>query len=192
MARLSERDPPQGLLATFPVALASIDALRLAAGDLVVVLDRLQDPGNVGAVIRTAGAVGAAAVVLVEPCTDPFDPKAVRGSAGEVFRVPVIETDDPAAAISALRRAGLRPVGAEPRAGEDPRRTLAGGVALLLGNEARGLSPDLAALAPERVALPLPGGAESLNVAVAAGVLMYAWLWARGDGLALPPRSGNP
>jgi len=180
METLAEREPPQGLLATFPLPRASWETLRLGSSDLVVVVDRLQDPGNVGALIRTAAAVGAAAVVLIAPCADPFDPKAVRGSMGSVFQTPIIESDDPASAIAPLRSAGLRIVGADAHEGGDPRRALAGGVALLLGNETRGLSPDLAPLAAERVALPLPGGAESLNVAVAGGVLMYCWLWARG------------
>jgi TrmH family RNA methyltransferase len=177
MGTLAERDPPQGILVTFPLPLASLAGLRLSGRELVVVVDRLQDPGNVGAIVRTAAAVGAAAVVLIAPSCDPFDPKAVRGSMGSVFQVPVIEAADPAEAIGSLRRAGLRIVGAEARDGSDPRRALAGGVALLLGNETRGLSPDLAPLVDERVTLPLPGGAESLNVAVAGGVLMYCWLW---------------
>jgi len=178
MATLSEREPPQGILVTFPIPHAAWTELRLAGRELVVVVDRLQDPGNVGALVRTAAAVGASAVVLISPCADPFDPKAVRGGMGSVFQVPILESSDPAEAIGALRGAGLRIVGAVARDGADPRIALAGGVALLLGNEARGLSPDLAPLAQERVSLPLPGGAESLNVAVAGGVLMYCWLWA--------------
>ncbi len=181
MARICDRDPPQGIVATFPLPMSRLESVPITCSDLVVVVDRLQDPGNVGAIIRTASAVGAAAVVLVSPCADPFDPKAVRGGMGAVFQVPVIETDEPVAVLARLRELGLRVVGSDHRGGEDPREALSGGVALLLGNEAHGLSSDLAAEESRRVTLPISGGAESLNVAVAAGILMYAWHWARPE-----------
>jgi TrmH family RNA methyltransferase len=177
MDSLCERDEPQGLIATFPLASPSLDALKLIGRELVVVLDRLQDPGNLGTLIRTADAVGAAALILIEPCVDPFDPKTVRGSMGSLFNLPIVSTKDVGGLFAWLKTSGLRPVGADPHLGEIWGEGLwRGGVALVLGNEARGLSADVAAQIDAWAKLPIIGKAESLNVAVAGGVLMYAWL----------------
>jgi TrmH family RNA methyltransferase len=183
MAALSERDEPQGIVATFALPSASLADLKLTGRELVLVLDRLQDPGNLGTLIRTADAVGAAAIILIEPCVDPFDPKTVRGSMGSLFNVPVISTKDVAGLFGWLKTSGVRPVGADPHAGALWGEGLwRGGVALVLGNEARGLSPDVAAQVAQNARLPIVGKAESLNVAIAGGVLMYAWLRANLEG----------
>jgi len=177
MEALCERDEPQGLIAAFPLATAALSALKLTGRELVIVLDRLQDPGNLGTLIRTADAVGAAALVLIEPCVDPFDPKTVRGSMGSLFNLPIVSTPDVASLFARLKAAGLRPVGADPHLGALWGEGLwQDGVALVLGNEARGLSDDVAAQIETWARLPIVGKAESLNVAVAGGVLMYAWL----------------
>ena len=183
MQALSERDAPQGIVATFALFETSLDSIRVSDRDLVVVLDRLQDPGNLGTLIRTADAVGASAVVLIEPCVDPFDIKTVRGSMGSLFNVPLAHASDVHALFQALKRAGLRAVGADARLGADyGRDALHGGVALTLGNEARGLSDDVREHIDAWARLPIVGKAESLNVAVAGGVLMYAWLQANRPG----------
>ncbi len=164
-------------MATFPLLHARLEELALGGAPLAIVVDRLQDGGNVGTIIRTADAAGAAAVVLVAPCADPHDPKVVRGSMGSLFQVPVVETEDGCGALRRLAERGLRVVGTTARGGiplaEAP---LGGGVALVFGNESRGVSDDLRNAVSAWVSLPMPGRAESLNVAVAAGVLMYAWL----------------
>ncbi len=179
MATLSQRDTPQGIVATFALFETLLAMLHLRGRELIVVLDRLQDPGNLGTLIRTADAVGAAAVVLIEPCVDPFDPKTVRGSMGSLFNVPLVRTGDVAGLFAWLHRQGLRPVGADAHRGEAWGRGLwDGGVALILGNEARGLSEDVRPYVTSWARLPIVGKAESLNVAVAGGVLMYAWLQA--------------
>ena len=177
MRALSDRTDPQGLVATFPLLWRSWSARALGPSDLVVVVDRLNDPGNLGTIIRTADAVGAAAVALVTPCVDPFDPKTVRATMGSLFNVPVVAVDDPAASLATLRRTGLRIVGADAHLGTPWDGTIwPGGVALLLGNEAQGLAPDLRPEVQAWASLPMVGRAESLNVAVAGGILMYAWL----------------
>lgn len=176
---LSQRDVSQGIAATFALFETSLDALALSGHELVVVLDRLQDPGNLGTLIRTADAVGASAVVLIEPCVDPFDPKAVRGTMGSLFNVPLVRTADTSELFARLSRAGLRLVGADAHLGEVWGQGLwDGGTALILGNEARGFSDDVRAHVEDWARLPIAGKAESLNVAVAGGVLMYAWLQA--------------
>lgn len=184
MEVLSQRESPQGLVATFALSEPKLDAVAVKAPALVVVLDRLQDPGNLGTLIRTADAVGAAAVVLVEPCVDPFDPKTLRGSMGSLFNLPVVRVSDLAKLEAWVRERRLRIVGADAHAGREyGDGLLEGGVALLLGNEARGLSPDVRPLVDAWARLPIAGRAESLNVAVAGGVLMYAWLRANSQAL---------
>ncbi len=181
---LSERDTSQGLTATFLLReLAwSLDELepRLAPipPSLVLILDKLQDPGNLGTLIRTADAVGSQAVILLQPCVDPFDPKTVRGTMGSIFTVPFVQSQDVEAAFTRLSTLGYRLVGADARRGRLAWQSeaLTGPVALVLGNEARGLSSELHDYLADYVSLPLHGQAESLNVATAGGVLMYEWL----------------
>ncbi|MFL7794449.1 MAG: TrmH family RNA methyltransferase [Anaerolineae bacterium] len=182
MESLSERDAPQGIVATFTLSEAPFEKLWLHGDGLVVVLDRLQDPGNLGTLIRTADAVGAAAVILIEPCVDPFDPKTVRGSMGSLFNLPLARTSDVPVLFDRLRSHGLRSVGADAHQGRAWWQDLwKGGVALILGNEAQGLSEDVRPHVEEWARLPIVGKAESLNVAIAGGVLMYEWLRANLD-----------
>lgn len=174
---LSDRTAPQGLVGVFPLLWRQLSDLGVASGDLVVVVDRLNDPGNLGTIIRTADAVGAAAVALAPPCVDPFDPKTVRATMGSLFNVPLVQAPDPAALFAALKGAGLRIIGADAHQGRPWDEAIwPGGVALVLGNEAQGLSEDLLPAIDAWASLPMVGQAESLNVAVAGGVLMYAWL----------------
>lgn len=182
MQSLAEREQPEGILATFKLFQQPLPGAWLAADGLVVVLDRLQDPGNLGTLLRTADAVGAVAVVLLEPCVDPFDPKVLRGSMGSLFNVPLVRTGDVHALFAELHRHGWRTVGADAHRGIDWGEGLwAGNVALVLGNEARGLSADVRDHVAAWARLPIAGRAESLNVAVAGGVLMYAWLRAQRE-----------
>ena len=153
----------------------------LTGKELVLVLDRPQDPGNLGGLIRTADAAGAAGVVILEPAVDLFDPKAIRASMGSVFNLPVVPAPDAPAALRYLAGKGIVPVGASEHAAAPNDDTwgesaLQGGCALVLGNEARGLSPDVTPQIRRWVSLPMRGKAESLNVSVAGGVLMYFWL----------------
>nr|MBN1857814.1 RNA methyltransferase [Candidatus Bipolaricaulota bacterium] len=191
---ISRREASQGAAATLALSpmewtLKEIErrADESTAAKLVAVLDRPQNPGNVGALIRTADAVGALAVVMLEPCADPFDPKAVRSSMGSLFSVPVARLQDPAVLSKWLAEIGCRFVGADGAADRvvwDSDR-FDGSVALALGSEADGLSDAIRRKLEASVGLPLHGGAESLNMAVAGGILMYEWLRVhRGDKAA--------
>lgn len=183
---LSEREASQGLTATFTLSALEWPAAQLLAAltgapaeqRLVLVLDRLQDPGNLGTLLRTADAVHAAAVVLLEPCVDPFDPKTVRGSMGSLFTIPFSRVPSPGAILPQLAALGYRLVGADANQGSTVWRSdaLNGAAALVLGNEARGLSADVQPFLTHAVSLPLRGHAESLNVSVAGGILLYEWL----------------
>ena len=174
--KLSKRNAAQGIIATFALFDTTLRDRQVAGHELVLVLDRLQDAGNVGTLIRTADAVGVAMVALIEPCVDVFDPKVVRASMGSLFNVPLVLTADVPELFGWLERGGLRLVGADPVQGVWAMNP--GGTALVLGNEARGLSDDIRPYLREWVKLPIVGKAESLNVAVAGGVLMYTWLQA--------------
>ncbi len=180
MQGLSERDAPQGLIVTFPLWQTNLADLSFEHPCLVIVADRLQDPGNLGTLIRTADAVGAQAMILLTPCVDPFDPKTVRSTMGSIFTVPLIGRDDVADLFSHLEAQALIPTGADGYQGHIPweagSQRLTGSIALVLGNEARGLSPDVRLHMQQWARLPIHGQAESLNVAVAGGILMYQWL----------------
>ena len=181
MDGLSGRETPQGVIGIFPFIDVELERLPLERNELVVVLDRLQNAGNLGTLLRTADAVGAGAVIMLEPCVDLYDPGAVRGSMGSVFNLPVVRTGDPEGLFRWLKEKGLRASGADPYEGELWHRgEWEGGTALVLGNEARGLSEDVRLFIDSWVRLPIVGKAESLNVSVVGGVLMYAW------------RMGNP
>jgi TrmH family RNA methyltransferase len=141
---------------------------------LVVVLDDVNDPGNAGTIVRTAEAVGAAAVVFAGASTDPFGPKTVRASAGSAFRVPLAEGGPTLEVVTRLRDGGFTAVGTVASGGTDQRDVdLTGDVALVLGSEAHGLDRAVVAALDQRVTIPMLGAVESLNVATAAAVLGY-------------------
>jgi TrmH family RNA methyltransferase len=182
---LSERDTSQGLAVTFALQELewSLEEIKqnladLNGNSLILILDKLQDPGNLGTLIRTADAVGVQAVILLEPCVDLFDPKTVRGTMGSLFTVPFSRVKVVDELWPWLEEMEFQPVGADAPRGKTvwESDSLRGNVALVLGNEARGLSPESHARLTNYVSLPLIGQAESLNVAVAGGVLMYEWL----------------
>ena len=160
---------PQGVLAVLP---EPASRRWPAASGVAVFLEALQDPGNLGAIVRSAAALGAAAVLLSEGCADPFHPAAVRGSAGSVFRVALERNAGVADAAARVRAEGGSAWAADPAgsplAGWRPRRP----ALLLLGAEGAGLSEAARKAADGRVAIPLERDVESLNVAVAAGILL--------------------
>ncbi|MGO9082401.1 MAG: TrmH family RNA methyltransferase [Streptosporangiaceae bacterium] len=179
MAELCQTVHPQGLLAVcrfLDVALADLTA---GQPRLVAVLASVRDPGNAGTVLRTADAAGAGGVIFAADSVDPYNAKCVRSAAGSLFHVPVVTGVPLPAAAAALRDAGLRLLAADGRA---ERRLdelaadgqLGAGTAWLFGNEAWGLPAELASLADEKIAVPIYGQAESLNLAAAAAVCLYA------------------
>jgi len=181
MDELAQTVTPQGLLAVcgfVDVPLAEITGSGSTPG-LVALLANVRDPGNAGTVLRTADAAGAHAVVFADASVDPYNGKCVRASAGSLFHLPVVAGARLEDAVGALREAGLRIVAADGRAGrslDDPgmQARLAQPTAWMFGNEAWGLPPELVALADEPVAVPIYGRAESLNLAAAAAVCLYA------------------
>jgi TrmH family RNA methyltransferase len=176
-AGLSETVTPQGLVAV--CALRDVPAERLAEAPprLAVALAGLNDPGNAGTVLRTADACGAGAVVFGAGSTDPYGGKVVRASAGSLFHVDVVRGAPLEPLLPALRQSGVTVLAADgggETALDELSAELAGPVLWLFGNEARGLPPELAALADARVRIPMRGRAESLNLAAAAAICLYA------------------
>ncbi len=175
-ADLAETQHPQGVVAVVTMARTGLAAVLDRRPRLVVVLDRISDPGNAGTVLRTADAAGADAVVLTRSSVDPYGGKCVRASAGSLFHLPVVTGETSERAVPALRAAGLRVLAATLTGVEldlcDP--ALAAPTAWLFGSEAHGLDPAVAAAADQRVRLPMHGRAESLNLAAAAAVCLYA------------------
>jgi len=180
MDELAQTVTPQGLLAVcgfVDVPLAEVASRTRPA--LVALLANVRDPGNAGTVLRTADAAGAHAVVFADASVDPYNGKCVRASAGSLFHLPVVAGARLEDAVVTLRESGLRIVAADGRAGrslDDPevQARLAGPTAWMFGNEAWGLPSELVALADEPVAVPIYGRAESLNLAAAAAVCLYA------------------
>jgi TrmH family RNA methyltransferase len=145
----------------------------------VALLANVRDPGNAGTVLRTADAAGAQAVVFADASVDLYNGKCVRASAGSLFHLPVVAGVRLEEAVAAMRGAGLRILAADGRAGrslDDPgvQAWLGEPTGWMFGNEAWGLPSDLVALADESVAVPIYGKAESLNLAAAAAVCLYA------------------
>jgi TrmH family RNA methyltransferase len=190
--QLAGTETPQGIVAVVVPRVWTVADVSPAPGGgearggAVLVVDGVQDPGNVGTLIRTAHALGAAATVLLRGTADPLNAKALRAAMGATFRHPVVPLDD-AAFIAWAQRQGLTlwaaatdgiPLARALDAGRDaaPRKEL---IAVIVGNEGAGIRPQLNAVTAQRVAIPLAHGAESLNVAVAAGILLYEVLRGR-------------
>jgi TrmH family RNA methyltransferase len=171
LAKLAATEQPQGVIAVLGYEAPPLERIAVDPRAVVVILDGVQDPGNVGTIVRTAFALGAAGVITLPGTAELTNPKTLRATMGALFRLPAVAAaeDEVAAWIGAR---GLRMVTADA-AGErfDPAR-LPKPLALVLGNEGAGARSALAVAAP-RVAIPLAPGAESLNVAIAAGIFLY-------------------
>ena len=145
-----------------------------ASFPLIIILENLQDPGNLGTILRTAEAAGATGILLSRGCADLYNPKVTRSTMGSIFRVPFVYTDDLKDAIARLKAQGVR-VLATHLAGsvELYEESFTTPTAILIGNESRGLTDETAALADQAIRIPMSGSVESLNAAVAAAVCLY-------------------
>ena len=174
LEKLADTEHPQGVLAVIEPRPWRIEDIRLAKGAVVIVLDGVQDPGNVGTILRTAHGLGAAGVVALPGTAELGNSKVMRGSMGALFRLPAI-TSEAEEFLAWAKRSGVE-LWTTATEGEPVNRLIVSdrpAVALVLGNEGAGVSPALASAARRRVAIPLASGVESLNVAVAAGILLY-------------------
>ena len=172
-AHVSDTKTPQGILAV-------VRRMEYTAEDIlgetphVLVLENIQDPGNLGTIFRTAEAAGATGIVLSKDCVDLYNPKVIRSTMGAIFRIPFIYTDDLKGTIDELKREGITVYAAHLK-GENSydMEDYKTACAFLIGNEGNGLTEETAACADRKILIPMEGGAESLNAAVASAVLMF-------------------
>lgn len=173
MGKLAYRESPDGWLAVAPVPRRTLADLRLGPTPLLVVVEAVEKPGNLGAILRSADAAGADAVIVCDPRTDLYNPNVVRASKGTVFQVPVAQAGS-AETLAWLGRQGIRVVAATPAAAQlHWQADLAGGIAIAVGTEKEGLSRQWLEGADLAVKIPMRGRVNSLNVAQALTVLIY-------------------
>lgn len=170
---ISDTQTPQGILAVLKKKDFIFETV-LEQGSSVVILDGLQDPGNVGTIIRTADAADISAVILTKGCVDLFSPKVLRSTMGSIFHMPIFEGLYIEKTIGLLKKSGYRVIashldGRNNYYDED----LTGKSAIIVGNEANGISDETAEIADRLVKIPMPGRAESLNASVAASIMIY-------------------
>lgn len=172
--RMSDTRAPQGILCVIKRREYELEALLQAEAPLFMVLENLQDPGNLGTIVRTGEGAGITGVITNRETVDLYNPKTIRATMGSVYRVPFVCVEDLGETVNLLRKQGIRCYAAHL----DGKKYYNGlsfreGTAFLIGNEGNGLSEELAGLADEAVKIPMEGKLESLNAAVAAALFMY-------------------
>ena len=171
--RIAYRDNPDGWLATFPLIHRGMDDLQIGANPLIVVVEGIEKPGNLGAILRTADAAGVSALILCDPVTDLGNPNVVRASKGALFCVPVAEAST-ADTLRWLRLRHIRCLAATPQTEHGYTAIdMRGPVAIAVGAEKLGLSRFWLEGADERVSIPMHGRVNSLNVSIATALLVY-------------------
>ena len=173
LKKIADTETPQGTIAVCAMRSKRLDEF-LASGKMLLVLDRVTDPGNIGTMLRTADAAGVGGLLLLQGCADIYAPKTVRASMGSLFHLPVLSGLSEELLVQAARKAGYELlVTCLDGADNLYKADLQGRLAFVMGNEANGVSPALLAAADKRVFIPMQGRAESLNVAMAAGIVMF-------------------
>jgi TrmH family RNA methyltransferase len=181
MDKLSDTKTPQGVLAVIRIPKQSLQNLRPGTASdnnaPVIILDRIQDPGNLGTIIRTADAVGALGIILLEGCVDAYSPKVVRASMGSLFHLTVVQDVFPEEALTWCYRHGYEPAAAVMQGASNLYKSdISKKMAFIFGNEANGVSEELQVAAETRLFIPMAGQAESMNVAMAAGIVLFEGL----------------
>ena len=176
LTRISRKDNAQMVIGAFAQKWTALDTVRASADGCWIALDRVRDPGNLGTIMRTADAVAAKGLILIDDCTDPFSVEAVRASMGAVFNVRLIQTGSAEFAAFCAAWPGAVIGTALPASVDYRAATWARPLILLMGNEQAGLPPHLTDLCTQLVRLPMKGRSDSLNLAVATGVCLYEML----------------
>jgi TrmH family RNA methyltransferase len=182
ISRISETDSPQGIAALMSYKTRALREISLASNPLIALCDGIQDPGNLGTIIRTADAAGADAVIILPGTCDPFMPKTIRATAGSIFNLPVLFAE-PEELVGWLRKRSIGLVVADAHASRtvydaDFRKPLA----FVFGNEAAGVSEHLRKNSDSLVSIPIRGKAESLNVAASAAICLFEAVRQRRGG----------
>lgn len=172
---LSDTVNPQGIMAVIRQPAYDLKDIISEAGDkaLYVILDDIRDPGNLGTIVRTAEAAGAKAVIMSPGCADIFNPKVIRSTMGSIYRVP-FAVSDLKEAVGFLKAAGVVIYGTSLEASRYHNEIDYGDKnAFVIGNEARGISPEVLSLVSEKIKIPMAGQVESLNAAISCAIVMY-------------------
>lgn len=170
---IAETDNPREIAAILPYTFENIMTRQYDQLELVMVLDRLQDPGNMGTIIRTAAAAGVNIIYYTRGSVDPYSPKVMRSTAGLIFHMPVIPLDVPSLKLKELKQEGLKIIAASREGQNLWQADFGAKTVIIIGNEAGGISENLLELADLKVAVPIEESVESLNAATAAAIITY-------------------
>ena len=174
--KISDTVTPQGILAVVKQNEFTVEDIierRDKERSCIVVLDRLQDPGNLGTIVRTGEGAGITGIVMSNDSVDLYNPKVIRSTMGSVFRVPVAVVPDLQDAIKKMKQNCIETYAAHLNGMEYQKGAFGKDIALLIGNEAKGLSDEVSVMADKLIKIPMEGKVESLNAAVATAILMY-------------------
>jgi TrmH family RNA methyltransferase len=172
--QIAQTEAPQGIAALVELPAWQLGQILARRDKLLLVACHIQDPGNLGAMVRSSQAFGATAVLTLKETASPFNPKAVRASTGAIFRLPVLSDLKPGAVVKRLEAARVHIVAADPHSPSPiTQADLTGPLAILVGNEASGLPDELARQAHQLLSIPMRSGMDSLNAATAAGIFLY-------------------
>lgn len=171
---VADTKTPQGVLCVMKQKRYTLEQLTAGERPLLLVLENVQDPGNLGTMMRTAEGAGVSGVLLSRGCVDIYNPKTIRSTMGSIYRVPFLYTDNLRADMEKLHKKGITTYAAHLK-GKKPydEASYQGPTAFLIGNEGNGLSEELSEMAKQYIKIPMEGQLESLNAAVAAAILMY-------------------
>ena len=173
--RMAETVTPQGIISILSVKNYSVEEMLQADKRLFVILENLQDPGNLGTILRTAEAAGVSGILLSSDCVDIYNPKVIRSTMGAVYRVPFVYTNDLSGTIGQFKEQGITVYAAtlSERAKAYDNNDYRTDTAFVIGNEGNGLTKETISVASEEICIPMEGQGESLNASMAAGILMY-------------------
>ena len=175
--KLSDTQNPQGILCVVKQPEFDPEACLSREQGLYLILERIQDPGNLGTIVRTAEAAGVSCIIMDRDTTDLYAPKVIRSTMGSVFRVPCFYTEDLSGTIAEMKAKGIVLYAADLKGSVFYNEVkYPGKTAFMIGNEGNGLKPETAEMADERIKIPMKGKTESLNAAVAAALLMYGYM----------------
>lgn len=173
-AHVSDTKTPQGILTVMRQMEHRLEDILGRTKPLLVLLDNLQDPGNLGTILRAGEAAGVTGLVMSRDCVDIYNPKVIRSTMGSIYRIPFVYVDALTEAIAVMKKMGIQSFAAHLNGRESyDRADYTAGTAFLIGNEGNGLRADVAEAADSYIRIPMCGQVESLNAAVAASVLMF-------------------
>jgi len=174
ISSISSVETPQGIIASAKPNSSDLGSLFEKSDPLIVIAYEIQDPGNLGTIIRTCDAAGCSGLILSKGTVDPYNDKVIRASSGSIFRLNIIKADDIIELISSLKRRGIKVLSAASNAEQSIfNADLSGPTALIIGNEGKGVPGEIEKLSSGTLSIPMEGGTESLNAAVSAAVILY-------------------